>query len=202
MSPLSGYMDATTVYRKTKGPVCPNKAFVTAWRAVMLLFDMRVRSPHSIKTCFLEIRCHGSAVALLTRMFQSNWGECMGTGALSRRRWSKAKFRQTTLKCRNKNETGAIMWRCGAVLSDSNRHVLSHLYRMFACGGRCSGYFERSLCIRLTLSLQNELNAVGRPLHKWAITMVVHMSHMHASRQLGPSQMAPCCAIQLDCLLN
>lgn len=94
------------------------------------------------------------------------------------------------------------MWRCGAVLSDSNRRVLSHLYAMFACGGRCGGYFERTLCIRLTLSLQNELNVVGRPLQKWAITMVVHMSHMHASQQLGPTQMAPCCTIQLDCLLN
>lgn len=52
------------------------------------------------------------------------------------------------------------MWRCRAVLSDSNRCVLSHLYAMFACGGRCDGYFERSLCIRLTPSLQNELNKI------------------------------------------
>lgn len=40
----------------------------------MLLFDMHALSPHSIKTCFLEIRCHESAVALLTRMFQSILG--------------------------------------------------------------------------------------------------------------------------------
>lgn len=67
------------------------------------------------------------------------------------------------------------MWRCRAVLSDSNRRVLSHLYAMFACGGRCCGYFERSLCIRLTLSLQNELTKyfTGKRKHFWTpITQV------------------------------
>lgn len=162
-------MDATTVYKKTKGPIHPNKAFVTAWRAVMLLFDMRARSPHSIKTCFLEIRCRESAAVLVTLL------ECFGRslhasywGAREARWWGArgcggpepnwGRRRQNAATKMSTSETGAIMWRCGAVLSDSNRRVLSHLYTMFARRGRRGGYFERSLCIRLTLSVQNELN--------------------------------------------
>lgn len=53
------------------------------------------------------------------------------------------------------------MWRCGAVLSDSNRRVLSHLYTVFARRGRSGGHFERSLSICLTLSGQNELTLLN-----------------------------------------
>lgn len=116
--------------------------------------------------------------------------------------------RQNTGTKMSTSEAGAIMWRCGAVLSDSNRRVLSHLYTMFAFGGRlfleivvhsfnteCSKWAQRYI-------LQSKANIVERPLDKWAITTVVHMSHIHVSQQLGPTQTVPCCAIQLDCLLN